>query len=80
MARICRAINTIIPLLCLIRLIFFDVDKEDSVSYVHNHLQLLTPEKSRDEDRQIIATERDRIDVELDPYITDEDIIMDLNK
>jgi hypothetical protein len=30
--------------------------------------------------RQIIATDRDRIDVELEPYIVEEDIIMDLNR
>ena len=51
------------------------------MSYVHNHLQLLAPDKSREiDDRHIIATDRDRIDVELEPYITEEDIIMDLNK
>jgi hypothetical protein len=58
------------------------VEKDDCVSYVHNHLQLLTPDKSRTDadDRYIIATDRDRIDVELEPYIVEEDIIMDLNK
>jgi hypothetical protein len=63
-------------------LIYFDVEKDDAVSYVHNHLQLLTPDKSRTEsdDRHIIATDRDRIDVELEPYVTEEGIIMDLNR
>ncbi len=58
------------------------MEKDDCVSYVHNHLQLLTPDKSRTDadDRYIIATDRDRIDVELEPYIVEEDIIMDLNK
>ena len=52
------------------------------MSYVHNHLQLLSPDKSRTDvdDRYIIATDRDRIDVELEPYIVEEDIIMDLNR
>jgi len=32
------------------------------------------------EDRRIIATDRDKIEIELDPYITEENLIMDLNK
>jgi hypothetical protein len=59
------------------------VEKDDCVSYVHNHLQLLTPDKSRTDavdDRHIIATDRDRIDVELEPYVADENIVLDLNK
>lgn len=32
------------------------------------------------EDRRIIATDRDRIEVEIDPYVMDETMIMDLNK
>merc|ERR1719510_2016805 len=55
------------------QIISFDMGKDDIAKYVHNRLQLLTHDKSRiaesEGDGNTIATEKDRLDVELDVYV-----------
>lgn len=62
-------------------IISFDLSKDDIAKYIHNRLQLLVQDKARlaEGDGNTIATDKDILDVELEPYITTQEQILDFN-
>ena len=63
------------------QILSYDLGKEDVSKYIHNRLQLLIPDKKAAEGdtEGTIATEKDRLDIELQTYMKNAEQILDFN-